>query len=106
LDGDATSLLDPFFLIGLSFDVKVNDRGSRWRLHVKGTYADAMVDHAATLSKAEATKVLRRVGFSEERIAGVLAELDDPIDLDRDAAVLEKNGINRDVLVDLMGGSP
>jgi CBS-domain-containing membrane protein len=65
-----------------------------------------MVDHVATLSKVEATKVFRRVGFSDEKIAGILSELDDPIDIDRDAAVLEKYGINRDVLVDLMGGSP
>jgi CBS-domain-containing membrane protein len=65
-----------------------------------------MVDHVTTLSKVEATKVFRRVGFSDEKIAGILSELDDPIDIDRDAAVLEKYGINRDVLVDLMGGSP
>jgi hypothetical protein len=65
-----------------------------------------MVDHAATISKAEATKVLRRVGLSEEKINGILSELGDPIDVDRDAGVLEKYGISRDVLVDLMGGSP
>jgi CBS-domain-containing membrane protein len=65
-----------------------------------------MVDYAATLSKAEATKVLRRVGFSDEKIEHVLSELDDPIDIDRDVDVLEKYGITRDVLVDLMGGSP
>jgi hypothetical protein len=65
-----------------------------------------MVDYSETLSKAEATKVLRRVGFSDEKIGQVLGELDDPIDIDRDVAVLEKYGITRDVLVDLMGGSP
>lgn len=58
------------------------------------------------LSKAEATRVLRRVGFSKENIATVMSELDDPIDIERDAAILEKYGINRDLLVDLMGGSP
>jgi CBS-domain-containing membrane protein len=70
------------------------------------TYADAMVDHAATLSKAEANKVLLRVGFSEEKIVDLFSELEDPIDVDRDAAVLEKHGISRDILEDLMGGSP
>jgi DNA-directed RNA polymerase subunit H (RpoH/RPB5) len=65
-----------------------------------------MVDRAETLSKEEATSVLHRVGFSQEKIAQILGELDDPIDVDRDAAVLEKHGISRDTLVNLMGGSP
>jgi DNA-directed RNA polymerase subunit H (RpoH/RPB5) len=64
-----------------------------------------MIEHSE-ISKAEATKVLRRVGISDEKIANILSELEDPIDVDRDAAVLAKYGINRDVLVDLMGGSP
>jgi len=65
-----------------------------------------MVDFAATISKAEATKVLRRVGVSNEKIADIMSELGDPIDIDRDTAILEKYGISRDVLVDRMGGSP
>jgi CBS-domain-containing membrane protein len=65
-----------------------------------------MAGHPTTLSKAEATKVLRRVGLSDEKIAEVLGELQDPIDIDRDVAVLERYGITRDALVDLMGGSP
>jgi hypothetical protein len=65
-----------------------------------------MVDFTQTLSKAEAMKVLLRVGFSVAKIDAIFSELPDPIDLDRDSAVLEKYGINRDVLVDLMGGSP
>jgi hypothetical protein len=69
-------------------------------------YPDAMVDFAATISKAEATKVLRRVGVSNEKIADIMSELGDPIDIDRDTAILEKYGISRDVLVDRMGGSP
>jgi hypothetical protein len=59
-----------------------------------------------TISKAEASKVLRRVGISEGRIAEIFSELKDPIDLNRDVAVLEKYGITRDALEDLMGGSP
>jgi CBS-domain-containing membrane protein len=65
-----------------------------------------MAEREATISKAEATSVLRRVGFSQEKIAEFLSELEDPIDIDRDATVLEKHGISRDMLVDLMGGSP
>ena len=72
---------------------------------VKGTYADAMAGYE-TISKAEASKVLRRVGISEGRIAEIFSELKDPIDLNRDVAVLEKYGITRDALEDLMGGSP
>ncbi len=65
-----------------------------------------MVDFAGTISKAEATKVLTRVGVSRERIADILSQLEDPIDVDRDTAILEHYGINRDILVDRMGGSP
>jgi hypothetical protein len=72
---------------------------------VNGTYADAMASHE-TISKAEAARVLNRVGYSKEKIVDIMSELKDPIDIDRDAAVLEKYGITRDALEDLMGGSP
>lgn len=65
-----------------------------------------MVDFGGAISKAEATKVLARVGVSKERIADILSQLDDPIDVDRDTAILEKYGISRDILVNRMGGSP
>jgi hypothetical protein len=65
-----------------------------------------MVDFGGTISKAEATKVLGRVGVSKEKIADIMSELQDPIEVDRDTATLEKYGISRDVLVDRMGGSP
>jgi hypothetical protein len=78
----------------------------RGRADANRTYAGAMVDHATTLSKAEANKVLLRVGLSQEKITNIFSELEDPIDFDRDVAVLEKYGITRDVLEDLMGGSP
>jgi len=58
------------------------------------------------ISKAEAERVLRRAGFGDERIRDLLNELDDPIDLDRDATVLLRHGATRDHLLDLMGGSP
>jgi hypothetical protein len=65
-----------------------------------------MVDFAGKISKAEAIKVLSRVGVPKEKIADIMSELADPIDVDRDTAILEKYGISRDVLVDRMGGSP
>jgi hypothetical protein len=102
LDGDATALLASPAVTDLNSSMVFG----RVRADANRTYADAMVDHAATLSKAEANKVLLRVGFSQEKITNIFSELEDPIDFDRDVAVLEKYGITRDVLEDLMGGSP
>ncbi|MBO0693230.1 MAG: hypothetical protein J2P58_10070 [Acidimicrobiaceae bacterium] len=58
------------------------------------------------ISKAEANRVLKRVGFGEEQVRKLFAELDDPIDLERDSRILVKHGVTRDYLNDLMGGSP
>jgi hypothetical protein len=50
-------------------------------------------------------RILRRAGRPDT--AEQLAELlPDPVDLDRDAGLLERHGLSRDVLVDRMGGSP
>jgi hypothetical protein len=57
-------------------------------------------------SKAEAARVLRRVGLDDQRLSALLDELPDPIDFDRDAPILVRHGITRDRLNDLMGGSP
>lgn len=58
------------------------------------------------MSKAEVTKVLRRVGVSDDRIKTLLDELPDPVDLDREAPLLERHGIDGSRLNDRMGGSP
>jgi hypothetical protein len=58
------------------------------------------------MSKAEASRVLRRVGLPEETIGRILEELPDPIDFDRDSPILVRHGLTRDRLRDLMGGSP
>ena len=71
-----------------------------------GTYDEAMVDRSRTMSKVEATKVLRGVGFSWAQIGEILGPLGDPIDLDRDGAVLAEHGVTRQILIDRMGGSP
>jgi hypothetical protein len=57
------------------------------------------------LPKAEVLRVLRRAGRPDtaEQLAALLP---DPVDLDRDAPLLEQHGLSRDVLVDRMGGSP
>jgi len=59
-----------------------------------------------TISKAEAARVLRRTGYSPETIRAVQDQLDDPIDLDRDAETLLRYGITREHLTATMGGSP
>jgi hypothetical protein len=108
LPGSVTGENGPHRQLGRRWGLPSSPHQSTTRGPVVGgrTYADPMVDHAETLSKAEAAGVLRRVGFSDEKIDKLLSELNDPIDFDRDAAILEKFGVNRDTLVDLMGGSP
>jgi CBS-domain-containing membrane protein len=59
-----------------------------------------------TMSKAEAARVLRRSGFSAAQIDELFSRLDDPIDVDRDGALLQLHGITRGHLIDDMGGSP
>jgi uncharacterized membrane protein YebE (DUF533 family) len=65
-----------------------------------------MVDRPHVRRKAEIIEVLRRAGYSEEAIAALDAELDDPVDIDRKANVLLRHGITLDRLIDRMGGSP
>jgi hypothetical protein len=65
-----------------------------------------MVDRLRTMSKAEAAKVLRRVGLHPDQVAEVLAHLSDPVDLDRDRVYLDSVGLTHDNLIDMMGGSP
>jgi hypothetical protein len=64
------------------------------------------VDETRILPKAEAAKILRRAGYRSDQIDAIFSELPDPIDLDRDGAILQQRGVTRDHLVSLMGGSP
>jgi hypothetical protein len=59
-----------------------------------------------TVSKLEAARALRRLGFTAAQIDELFSRLDDPIDLDRDGELLQRHGITRGHLIDLMGGSP
>jgi hypothetical protein len=58
------------------------------------------------MPKAELTRVLERADLPDDLIAEVTGELPDLVDFDRDAAVLDRYGLTRDRLVDMMGGSP
>ena len=68
---------------------------------------EVIVSHRPdTMPKAEAIKVLRRAGVAPETIQALESELDDPIDLVRDAAVFDRYGVGRNALINRMGGSP
>jgi hypothetical protein len=57
-------------------------------------------------SREEVTRVLRRVGYADEFISGVLSQLPDPIDLQRDQEILARYGLSRERLMDRLGSSP
>jgi hypothetical protein len=57
------------------------------------------------MAKAEVLRVLRHAGLSQ--VADQLApELPEVVDLDRDYHLFQRYGVDRDVLVSRMGGSP
>ena len=64
------------------------------------------MEHTYFVSHAEAAKVLRKAGYSQERIEELLRDLPDPIDTQRYGDEIAKRGISRSRLVDRMGGSP
>jgi hypothetical protein len=65
-----------------------------------------MTSGPAGRSHEEATRILRRAGYSDEFIREVLSQLPDPIDLKRDQQIFERYGLTAAVLMDRMGGSP
>ena len=56
--------------------------------------------------RAHVELVLTRVGVSEERRNAILDEIHFPLDLRALQAVLSRQGITHDGLIDAMGGSP
>jgi hypothetical protein len=56
--------------------------------------------------KADVLAVLRRAGVSEQTVEALDAELDDPVDVNRDTNVFFRHGITLGQLIDRMGGSP
>ena len=71
-----------------------------------GRQCEPMSEQRDLRSKADVLEVLRRTGVDRETIQAVDAALPDPVDVQRDAAVLARYGVTRDLLVDRMGGSP
>jgi hypothetical protein len=57
------------------------------------------------VSKREVLEMMQRVGLGE-LVAKADRELPDPVDVKRDQALLIKYGMDRDRLIDRMGGSP
>jgi hypothetical protein len=64
------------------------------------------VDKRRLVSHAEAEQLLRRAGYSQERIEDVLRHFPDPIDTERDGEALFEHGLSAGSLMDRMGGSP
>jgi hypothetical protein len=64
------------------------------------------VDRKRLVSHAEAERVLRRAGYSEQQIADLLSDFPDPIDTVRDSEALLRRGISAGRLMDRMGSSP
>ena len=58
------------------------------------------------IAHAEAERILRKAGYSQEEIDDALRDLPDPIDAERDNEALFKHGITAGGLMDRMGGSP
>jgi hypothetical protein len=65
-----------------------------------------MGDEPHVRRKTEILAVLRRAGYSEQTVSALDAELQDPVDVDRDANVFLRHGITLDRIIDRMGGSP
>jgi hypothetical protein len=59
-----------------------------------------------TLAKKDFFRILRTAGVAEETIKAADEQLQDPIDLKRDAVFLVRHGLDRDQLMSRMGGSP
>jgi hypothetical protein len=58
------------------------------------------------MSKASLAEVLHHVGYPEDKVSELLGQLEDPVDFDRDAEVLDQYRVDRGILTDRMGGSP
>lgn len=58
------------------------------------------------ISHVELSRVLRRAGYPVEEVKEILAQLPDPVDVDRDSQTLGRYGLTRGGLMDQMGASP
>jgi hypothetical protein len=60
----------------------------------------------AKLPKKVFLQVLHAAGVPQQTIEATDEQLQDPVDLDRDGIFLVTHGLDRDQLMDRMGGSP
>ena len=69
--------------------------------------SDPASDTTRMMAKAEAAKLLRRVGFPHRVISNILRDLPDPVDVDRlDPKLVGRYGLTSEQLMDRLGGSP
>jgi hypothetical protein len=59
----------------------------------------------STFARSEVIKLMGRVGM-RDAIPDALATLPDPVDTDRDSAALEKLGLSRGHLMEVLGSGP
>ena len=57
------------------------------------------------ISHAEFFRLLRRVGYTQEAIEEITAQLPDPIDVTRDSHILERYNLTREHLMDRLGAT-
>ncbi|HEX3277475.1 MAG TPA: hypothetical protein VHR40_03065 [Thermoleophilaceae bacterium] len=67
---------------------------------------EAFMTPGTQISHAEFARVLRRAGYPPEVIEEIAAQLADPIDVDRDAPILDHYNLSRGRLMEVMGASP
>jgi hypothetical protein len=60
----------------------------------------------ASYSHEKVARLLRREGYSDEFISEVLAQLPEPVDVERDQEILGRYGLSPERLMDRMGASP
>jgi hypothetical protein len=64
------------------------------------------MDETRLMSHSQATRVLRRAGYSKDEIDDILREFPDPIDLEHAREKLLQRGISLGGLMDRRGASP
>jgi len=68
--------------------------------------ADNMTQDIPQISRAELARMLQRVGYPANLIDEIAAQVGDPVDHERDREILERYGVTRGHLSELMGASP
>jgi hypothetical protein len=58
------------------------------------------------ITHAEFARRLRRFGYPPEVIDEIAAQLEDPIDVERDSQILDRYNLTRGRLMEIMGASP